>query len=80
MDDGLVEKIYFLKDKEASFIGTIVPILVPQDVHAGELIYKVGDHSNSSKFILIIILYALVFFIKKGTVSYVLTFIERIYQ
>ena len=51
MDDGLVEKIYFLKDKEASFIGTIVPILVPQDVHAGELIYKVGDHSNSSIYI-----------------------------
>ena len=54
MDDGLVDRLMFFRDKEASFIGTIIPLLVPQDVEPGELIYKIGDHSNSSKLIILV--------------------------
>lgn len=54
MDDGLVDKLLFFRDKEASFIGTIIPLLVPQDVAPGELIYKIGDHSNSSKAVMML--------------------------
>ena len=68
MDDGLVDRLIFFRDKEASFIGTIVPLLVPQDVNAGELVYRLGEHSNS------------MFFIKRGAVAFVLTYLERVYQ
>ena len=48
MYDGVIENIQFFKDKDATFIALVIPMLQALKINPHEFIYRQGDHPNAS--------------------------------
>ena len=62
-----IDNIQFFKTKDPNFLLEILPLLKQLSIDQNEIIYKEGDWTDESIYILIYV----VFFILKGTVSLV---------